>query len=60
MNFQDAPMKREGEPVFDGAPPTTEVDVTYVERRVPRHLTHLVDALIDQYLRERGYNPQEL
>ena len=54
-------MKREGEPVFDHAPPpTTEVDITYVERRVPRHLTHLVDNLIDKFLRERGYNPEEI
>jgi hypothetical protein len=60
MNFEDAPMKREGEPVFDGVPPTTEVEVTYIERRVPRHLTHLVDKLIDKFLRERGYKPEEL
>ena len=59
--FELAPVKGEGQPVFDFTPPpTTEVDTTYVERRVPRHLTHLVDALIDQFLRERGYDPEVL
>lgn len=60
MNFQDAPAKGEGQPMFNSPPQTTEVEVTYIERRVPRHLTHLVDKLIDKFLRERGYNPQEL
>lgn len=60
MNFSNAEVKGEGQPVFDGAPSTTEVDVTYVERRIPQHLTHLVDELIDQFLREHGYNPEEL
>ena len=60
MNFQDAPMKREGEPVFDHKPPKPEVDTTYVERRVPRHLTHHVDELISRFLREQGYNPEEI
>ena len=61
MNFQDAQVKGEGQPMFDlQPPPTTEVDTTYVERRVPRHLTHHVDELISRFLREQGYNPEEI
>jgi hypothetical protein len=60
MKFHEAVAKCEGQEIAEYEPQTTEVDTTYVERRVPRHLTHLVDNLIDKFLRERGYNPEEI
>ena len=60
MKFHEAPAKCEGKEITEYEPQTTEVDTTYVERRVPRHLTHLVDNLIDKFLRERGYDPEKI
>lgn len=61
MNFQDAPMKREGQPVFDFVPNTDqEVHITYVERRVPAHLTHAVDLMIDKFLLDHGFDPEKI
>ena len=59
--FDNAPIKREGQPVFDFVPnPEPEVHITYVERRVPAHLTHAVDLLIDNFLLDNGFNPKEI
>ena len=61
MNFQDAPMKREGQPMFDLPPSAeTDVDITWIERRVPRHLSHALDLMIDKFLRDRGFDPKEI
>lgn len=59
--FDKAIPKGEGQPINNNAPKVEmEVDITYVERRVPRHLTQLVDEMIDQFLIERGFSPEEI
>ena len=60
MKFHEAPAKCEGKEITEYEPQETDVDTTYVERRVPRHLTHHVDQLISRFLREQGYNPEEI
>jgi hypothetical protein len=44
-----------------GKPPEKpDVETTYVERRVPKHLEGRVHRLISDFLVEVGYNPEEL
>ena len=57
--FELAPVKGEGQPVFDFTPPqTTEVETTYVERRVPVFLEEAAHKLIDKFLADHGYDPE--
>lgn len=59
--FDKAIPKGEGQPINNNVPKIEmEVDITYVERRIPTHLTHIVDKMIDQFLIERGFNPEEI
>lgn len=64
MRFNDAPIKAEGQMVdFDGTgipPKPPEVDITWIERRVPNHLFNKLDLLIDKFLDDHGYNPEEI
>jgi hypothetical protein len=56
MIFHDAPMKREGEPVFEyELNKSLSVETTYVERRVPVFLEDAAHKLIDQFLADHGY-----
>lgn len=50
MRFNDAPIKAEGQ----------MVDITWIERRVPNHLFNKLDLLIDKFLDDHGYNPEEI
>ena len=61
--YQKAPIKGEGQPVFSEkelAPYKGQIETTYVERRVPVHLEGRVHRLIDKFLKERGYDPEEI
>lgn len=63
--FGLAESKAEGEPIsYDGAGPagedTTAIDTTYVERRVPRELEAEAHELIDNWLRSKGFDPEEI
>jgi hypothetical protein len=41
-------------------PTKPEVETTYVERRVPEHLEDKMHELIDKFLRDHGYDPEEI
>lgn len=61
--FGGAPIKGEGQSVYteeELAPYKGQVETTYVERRVPMHLEGRVHRLIDKFLKERGYDPEEI
>lgn len=69
MNFPDAPMKREGEPVSFGLnamsaviPNNQKVGVltTYIERRVPVFLEEAAHKMFDKFLDDHGYDPEAL
>lgn len=64
-NFGKAIPKGEGQEVwFDNEMKTTfksnEVETTYVERRVPEHLEDEAHAVIDAWLKSKGYDAEEL
>jgi hypothetical protein len=64
-NFGNTPIKGEGMAVDYGQPagyvPTKpKVETTYVERRVPKHLEDKMHELIDKFLRDHGYDPEEI
>ena len=67
--YQKAPIKGEGQPVTLGVGAMTAVVpnnetvgvlTTYVERRIPVHLEDAAHDLIDKFLKERGYDPEEI
>jgi len=67
--FEQAPVKGEGQPVSFGIdamsavlPNTGKVGVltVYVERRVPVFLEEAAHALIDNFLADHGYDPEEI
>lgn len=44
-----------------GKPPEKpDVETTYVERRVPKHLEVKAHLLISQFLIKHGYKPEEI
>ena len=71
-NFGDAVPKREGAPfVFDIADmnvrfPTSPdvepegIETEYVERRVPSELVGEAHKLLDSWLRDKGFDPEEI
>ena len=69
-NFGDAKPKKDGEMVafdigdlnFDMSAFSegSNIDYTYVERRVPVELEDKVHNLIDQFLKANGYDPEEI
>ena len=66
--FGEAQPKGEGQPVNYGVGElpqkpeveTTYVETTYVERRVPNHLEDEAHELIDNWLKSKGYDPEEI
>ena len=69
--FGESSPKKEGEQVsFDMADMNVtfpvreeyrfESDTTYVERRVPEELEDEAHELIDNWLKSKGYNPEEI
>ena len=61
--FGEAQPKGEGQPVNYGVgelPQKPEVETTYVERRVPDHLEDEAHELIDNWLKSKGYDPEEI
>jgi hypothetical protein len=70
--FGESQPKREGEPVaFDIGDLNLDlypnmkalsesIDYTYVERRVPEELEDEAHELIDNWLKSKGYDPEEL
>ena len=61
-NFGDAPRKMEGQPVWptDDDEEYDGIETTYVERRVPVELEDEAHALIDNWLKEKGFDPEEI
>jgi hypothetical protein len=54
--FASAPIKQEGQPVFEyELNKSLKVETTYVERRVPVFLEEAAHKLIDQFLADHGY-----
>jgi hypothetical protein len=60
MNWNKAPIKCEGQQITQYEPSKEKVETTYVERRVPEHLEKRAHKLIDQFLRDHGYDPMEI
>ena len=61
--FGLAPIKQEGATApFDHFPRTSvsDVETTYVERRVPKRLADEAEVLIDAWLISRGFDPKEI
>ena len=61
--FGDAPVKGEGMEVDYGEgikPSKPKVETTYVERRIPEHLEFKAHRLLDTFLVEHGYDPEEI
>ena len=63
--FGDAPRKTEGMGIkFDADDPDVEYEneceTTYVERRVPIELEDEAHTLIDNWLKEKGIDPEEI
>jgi hypothetical protein len=64
MGFDDAEVKGSGERVWYGEGyligkrPYTATD--WIERRVPSHLATQAHELIDKWLIEKGYNPEDI
>jgi hypothetical protein len=62
--FGFAPIKQEGSPiVVDPSHIGTAkpgVETTYVERRVPSYLEDEAHAVIDAWLRIKGYDPESI
>jgi hypothetical protein len=64
-NFGKASIKGEGMAVDYGqpagyVPPKPKIETTYVERRIPEHLEFKAHRLLDAFLVEHGYNPEEI
>ena len=61
IEFGKAPVKGEGMMVsFDDEGSLSDIETTYVERRVPNHLEDEAHELIDNWLKSKGYDPEEL
>lgn len=65
--FGMAPVKAEGQSLNstygfpeDYKPPKPLVETTYVERKVPDHLEDEAHELIDNWLKSKGYDPEEI
>ena len=59
--FGAAPIKRQGQPVYpDIGGKDQEIETTYVERRVPVHLKDEAHKLIDDWLIQKGFDPEEM
>ena len=61
--FGEAQIKGEGQFVDFGSgkpPQKPKVETTYVERRVPNHLEDEAHELIDNWLKSKGYDPEEI
>jgi hypothetical protein len=65
--FGLAPIKGEGQSLNstygfpeDYTPPPPKYETTYVERRVPEELEDEAHELIDNWLRSKGIDPEEI
>ena len=64
IDFNKAPIKAEGQMVdYDGIgipPKPPEVDITWIERRIPSHLWSELDKVIDKFLTDHGFDPRKI
>ena len=60
-NLYDAHVKAEGQSIEQwGESNPEEIETTYVERVVPIELEDECHELIDNWLKSKGFNPEEL